>query len=463
MSTQPRQHLSTVGKQSLAFDQARLSIRTIAPGVPVPADIYELRRQVYGHEMGFLDDRDLITDNDIRGTHMALYYDTGQGETLIAATHLVDAEASDFASHSGLPIETLKRGFYSSRSIIAKEYRKQGLFSLLLYLATRHYRMRGRTLMYAYMNPGDTPGRKILRYSLIENLPPRMIQGRGGQSYAVVAAWQDLSYCMHRAFETMPEPLQNFVAERGLIADEIEQTVRGRIQEFYKGPWFERLYADTLTREQYIAVLSNMHQFVRWTTRILGKMVGQTNLSPLRQHYIDHLEGEVDHEVMLEHDLEALGADVDYVVNHMVPIVEVQQFMMTQESLSAFHQNPVIFLAVPFSIEGLSGHLPKKFGNALMRNIQGWGIDDPTTVTTFLTSHVHTDGGSDGHWEMSRQMIHRYVRTETDAQRFLNVVHLVLGAMDRAYRVYAAMPAFSLTAADRENDAVEDVEIITAA
>lgn len=449
--THARIKLATDAQESTAFDLARLKIRTIGPGVPVPKDIFELRREVYGLETGFLDDNALISDNDAKGTHIALYYDEGAGDELIAATHLVDAEICDFAAYSGLPQETLSRGFYSSRSIVRKRYRKLSLFPLLLYLAGREYRMRGRDLMFAYMNPGDTPGRRILRYSLIETLPPRTVHGRGGATYEVVAAWQDLAYCLHRSYETMSSDLKAYLAQSGLLADEIEQTVRGRIQNFYKGPWFDCLYAGTLTREQYIATLANMHQFVRWTTRILGKLVGQTSDRGLRGHYVAHLDGEVDHDVMLEQDLEALGADVDYVVNHMVPIAPIQEFMAAQESLAAFRQDPVLFLAIPFSIEGLSGHAPKGFGPALARNIAGWGLD-PRQVTSFLTSHVHTDGGEDGHWEMSRKMIRAHVKSETDVQRFLTVVQGVMNALDRAYAAYAAIPVFSLTAADQDKE-----------
>lgn len=424
------------------FDTSRLQLRVHGPGT-VPPEVRDLRREVYGLETNFLCEEDLIGPNDLFGHHICLYYDDGDGEKLIATSHLLKAENSDFVSHSGLPEELVQKGLYSSRSIVAKPYRKQGLFSLLLYVAMRECRIQGRPYMYAYMEPGDTPGRKIMRYSFIDGVAPRVVHGRNGETYEVHAAWQDVQYGAHRAFMTMPDNLKAFVHTSGLFAQEIEQTVMGRINQFYENAWFKRLYEGTLTREQYIAVLSNMHQFVRWTTRLLGRVVAMTPHSTLRRHYLAHLEGEIDHEVLLEHDLEALGADVDYVMNHMVPVVEIQEFMATQESAAAFQQDPVIFLAVPFSIEGLSGHLPDSFGPALIRCMEGWGVENPQMAISFLASHVHTDGGEDGHWQMSREMIRQFVKTEHQLQKFLNIVHLVMNSQERAYAAYANIPVFS--------------------
>jgi hypothetical protein len=423
-----------------------------------------MRRQVYGEEMGYLREEDLIDGNDRVGEHLCIYYDDPPGKggpEMIAAAHIVDAEACDFAQHTGLPPESLRQGFYFTRGIVTAAYRQRGVFSLLLYLAMRRYRLRGRRIIYAYVTPGDPPARKILRYTPIERLSPRRVVGRDGSSYEVVATWQDIAYGMHRTFAAMPPAMQAYLRDSGLLADEVEQTVLKRLDQFYSNAWFERVRAGKLTREQYVATLANMHQFVRFTTRILGKVVGMTEDPELRRHYVEHLRGEVNHELLLENDLDCLGADVDYVVNHMVPLSEIQGFMVTQESMAAFYGDPVIFLAVPFTVEALSGHLPKEFGVALMRCLDGFGLADPRRASTFLSSHVHTDGGDDGHWEHSREMIRKLLTTETQVQRFLNVIHLVMNAQDLAYAAYAAIPEFSWTAADREEEA--SVGVIPAA
>jgi hypothetical protein len=418
------------------------------PGQP-PPDVVALRRAVYVEETGLLAEKDLVDRDDLVGRHLCVYSTESGRRELVAAMQVLDAESGSFGHHSGLSRDILTAGYCGSRAVIAKPFRARGLFSLLLYTAMRDYRMQGRRFMFGYMEPGEPPAYKILRYHRMENVAPRSVQNRAGKAYQVVAVWQDLAYGLHRAFETMPEELKTYVQNRGLLAEEIETTVQARIQRFYENPWFERLREGSLAREHYIPVLANMHQFVRWTTRLLGKVVGISSESPLRRHFIEHLEGEVDHEVLIEHDLQNLGADVEYVKKFMAPYVEMQEFMMTQESMATFHQDPVLFLAVPFSVEGLSAHLPKGVLQQLMAAITSWGIDNPRQVLSFLASHVHTDGGTDGHWEMSRQMIRRYVTSEAQLQRFLNIIHLVMNSHERAYTAYAAIPAFSATVNSR--------------
>jgi hypothetical protein len=420
----------------------KIEIRWQGPGAP-SQDVVALRRAIYVEEAQLLQEKDLVDQDDRLARHLCVYVDEGAGPRLAAAMQELPAETGSFGRHTGLPADVLKQGYTGSRAVVANEYRNQGFFSLMLYLAMRDYRMQGRKYMFGYMEPGDQPAYKILRYRPIEGVASREIRGPNGHRYEVVATWQDLAYGLHRAFESLPENLKTWLQTEGVLATEIVTTVQQRIQRFYDNPWFARLQDGSLTREHYVAVLANMHQFVRWTTRLLGRIVGVTADSPLRRHYIEHLEGEIDHDVLLEHDLAYLGADVEYVKNYMVPLVSIQEFMVTQESMAAFHQDPLLFLAVPFSVEGLSGFLPKETLTRLCEAMASWGVDNPKRALSFLASHVHTDGGEDGHWEKGRQMVVKYVTTEAQVQRFLNVVHLVMNSLERAYTAYASIPALT--------------------
>jgi hypothetical protein len=212
---------------------------------------------------------------------------------------------------------------------------------------------------------------------------------------------------------------------------------------FYENPWFNHVAAGTLTRGQYVEFLANNYQFVRWTTRILARVASLTDDDDLRNHYLHHLSGEIDHEKIIERDLAYLGADVEYVRHHMAPCVDIGHFTGVQEGLVGFRADPVTLLAVPLAIESLTAHLTGTFLADLEACVQKWGYAEPSRATAYLRSHIPLDGGEDGHWERTRQIIHQFVKSEPQTQRFLGVVRMVIVALDRALRSYVEFPDFT--------------------
>jgi len=181
-----------------------------------------------------------------------------------------------------------------------------------------------------------------------------------------------------------------------------------------------------------------MHIYVRWTTRLLGTVIGVTSDRELRRHYIRHLQGEIDHEIMLERDIAHLGYDVDFVKHHMSPTEDIRAFMSLQESLcTGPRRDPSLFLAVPLAIEALTAFLNQEFLGQLSENIAAWGVNDTSRAMTFLTSHIRTDGGTDGHWDATRQILHHYLEGERELQEFLSIVRLVQESQHKAFTSYA--------------------------
>jgi hypothetical protein len=162
-----------------------------------------------------------------------------------------------------------------------------------------------------------------------------------------------------------------------------------------------------------------MHQFVRWTTRMLGLAVGASNPRPLRDHFLAHL-----------------GADVGYVLDAMVPTPGTRHFMAVQESLIAMHRDPLTFMASPLAAEGVASHLTPDFLDALQRVVASWDVPEPRKAISFFTSHVQTDGGDDGHWETTLARVAEPFRTETDFVRFLGALRASMGGLTRAYDEY---------------------------
>lgn len=263
--------------------------------------------------------------------------------------------------------------------------------------------------------------------------------GADANPYFVVPAHGTVSQWACRAFEAMPRGLKNLVRHT-LMPAELVETARAEIFEFYENPWFKKIYAGSLTLNEYGRAIANLHQYVRWTTRLLAQITGQTDDPELRAHFIDHLGGEIDHERMLEADLRGLGWDVDWVMNRMAPDPDILNFMSVQQSLVSFERDPVLFLMVPLVAEGLSGFLTQEFIDALDRCMHSWGIQNPRSVTKFLRSHIHTDGGDDGHWAAVEKAIAGRIRDEAHHQRALSVIHAVSRSMKRAYANYVAVP-----------------------
>lgn len=395
-----------------------------------PAELIDLRREVYGNEMHFLDDENMVSENDRHGIHIAIY--EKETQRIAASAHVVDAENSDFSKHSGVAREDLTKSIYGSRFLVSRDFRNCGLFSLLLYLGMREGRMRGRVSLIAYQNEGDSAVNKVIDMQPMTHVAKRLVAGRGSHQYQVIPCGQDIAYGMIRAWQKMPLDLQEFVA-KDILADEVERYVAGRLETFYDNAWFNGVANRTLTRNQYVEMLGDWHQFVRWTTRLLAKVVGITDDKELRSNYIAHLNGEIDHEVMIESDLKYLGGDVDYVKKSMAPGKPIQLFMALQESIASFRQDPILFLAVPYSIEGISANIKPEILSNLSECVKSWGYEKPRKACTFIGSHVNTDGGDDGHWQASLKMIRKYLKTESDLQKFLVVSALVFDTVGASF------------------------------
>jgi pyrroloquinoline quinone (PQQ) biosynthesis protein C len=302
-------------------------------------------------------------------------------------------------------------------------------------MAIRDARRKSRSLLVTDTDHTRLMTRTSLQSLGFEGVLPRREDPSPGSLLSA-----DVQRAAFNAFGLLAPEAKAWVGDN-LMTDELEGTVRDRAEVFYKTAFFKRIFEGTLTRTQYIESVANNHQFVRWTTRLLARLVAMTADQKLRRHYVEHLNGEIDHDVLLENDLRYLGSDPEYVRNHMVPCREIQQFMVVQESAIGFHQNPVVALGVPFAIESATALMDVSFIEALRKCIGSWGYSTPGRGCTFLASHIKTDGGEDGHWEGTKRMLRMYMRDETTLQKTLNVSNLVMDGVIRAYEAYGLRPS----------------------
>lgn len=335
------------------------------------------------------------------------------------------AESSTIVQRWGAPKEAIER------CVVVSDVRVDpsagDVMPALLYMAMRRGRIWERQVVLSAtsVNGARDPLLDVARFHL-EPLPS--FQDPDPKCRAVA---QRLDLTTYYAYTSTSDSL--IPALRAQFVPETVETLDRWIVRFFKTPWFRAIYEGTMSKQQYIYTLSNQHQFVRWTTRLIGMAVRHSSDLALRNKWLEHLTEEVNHELLIEKDLAALGADVDYVTQYMAPTVATQEFMVAQESMIGFHADPVLFMAAPFAAEGFASRLDQEFVAATRRLVKSWGIENPKQATTFFASHVEYDGGDDGHWEHSHRVLGNYLRSDYDVQRFLNVLRLAMTAFDRSY------------------------------
>lgn len=361
-------------------------------------------------------------------TARAISVRTAAGRTLARAL-VTPAEDSVLLGRARIPRRDRTRALFVS-DVAVDPGAPDDVRAMLLYFCGRRARIEERTVLATALREGhaaaETGG---VTFDRLPKVTP--VESLGG-TFAVRA--QRLDLAMHQAGKAMTPAARGALREH--FVPEAVETLERWLEVFFANPWFRAVREGTMTREQYVATLSNLHQFVRWTTRLIGRAVSTSKDRALRSKWLHHLQGEVDHELILERDLAALGADVDYVVGAMVPTVDTQSFMVTQESMVAFHQDPVLFLAAPFVAEGFAAHLDAGFVGGLRAAAKRWGVANPRQVTAFFASHIEYDGGGDGHWETGRAQLGDHLTTDADLCRFLNAARLCMRAFDRAYSGY---------------------------
>jgi hypothetical protein len=350
----------------------------------------------------------------------------------VAFASVLHAEDSSFQTRTGLPSSVLGQAAYLTRVHLSPAA-PAGTQAVLLYAALRQARSWGRSMAAFLMADDDTPTAR--RYGLTPLLAvPRMdLEGTG----AFRAKAQRVDLMLYHASEEASKAGQ--LLEPLFLVGEVLDTINHLfLDKVGQSRFFQAVDAGTLTREQYVYTLTQLHQFVRYTTRLLGRCVGASPDTELRTHFIHHLKGEINHEIIIERDLAHLGEDIAYVKEVAQPNLPTREFMCTQESAIAFYDDPVLMLAAPLAAEGVSGHLGQLFVDKMNGLVASWGVKDPHKSTHFLSSHIEFDGGDDGHWQGNLTLLAKYLRTEPQLRRFLALLRVSVDATLRQWDSYVS-------------------------
>ncbi len=327
----------------------------------------------------------------------------------------------------GYAPEVLKTGAWVGRFEVAPGA-PEGAGAVLAYATLRAARIERRSV--AVLAP-ETDFRLLSKFLPLRELPLL------APIHAVRTA-EALS-ALGAACARNGEPLQP-----ELLVGEVVASVKAFVARFRSSGFCRAVDQGTLAREQYVHMLEQTHQYVRYTTRILGACIADSADSELREHFIGHLSGEVNHELIIERDLLHLSADVAHAREGACASPATLQFLLSELALISALHDPVLLCAAPLAAEGMSAHLDRAFIDRLNALVGRWGVAAPASATRFLASHIDFDSGSDGHWEGSVKLLRRNILTEPQLARFLAALGACTDALERCYQ--QAMDDLSLFA-----------------
>lgn len=342
-----------------------------------------------------------------------------------AVVCIAPATESRFAKHAGLNHKALSRSLAIGAVWMSPDATVADHLAPALYRALQQGRIWGLNTVVSHIADLEGSLARTLRLAKL----PAASEVRDGITYTASA--QMLDVAIHEAALTCSATAWSSI--HPFLAQEAVDSVRHWVKGFYEGSWSRAIFDRTMTREQYVQSLSNMHHYVRQTTQHLGRAVASADNRELRRHFIEHLNGEINHEVMIENDLRHLGVDPEYVVKHRVPNAATKSFMAIQETTIAFYRDPIMLMACPLVAEGITANMPAEFVTSLRTLVGSWGVKSPERATGFLTSHTHTDGGDDGHWQATVEILHGYLVDEATQRRFLCTLRTAADCIERSF------------------------------
>lgn len=358
------------------------------------------------------------------GTHVILNDEMGQCAALALVTA---AKKSDFQKITQLSDSALEKALVIQDIWISPQASMQKILPMLLYCALRRGRIWGMTnvvMLIPEPNPIPVATKLNLR-------PLDKVGAITHERKPFVAMAQRIDYSAAKINEFLDLGHKKLLPE--YFAAEIVETYAIWLEKFMQGSWARSIIEERISKEQYICSLYNLHQYVKHTTRICARCVAHSEDVVLRNHYIHHLKGEINHELIIENDLKTLGADVDYLKTQHVPLSATNEFISIQESTIGFKQDPILMLACPLVAEGITANLRKDFVDHLYASIRSWGINEPEKAAKFITSHINFDGGEDGHWLQVVATFKQFVRDEVRLQQFLCVMQTAMNGMERGF------------------------------
>ncbi|MDD9970116.1 MAG: hypothetical protein OXR73_28000 [Myxococcales bacterium] len=353
---------------------------------------------------------------------------TAQGLSVHSRDAIVASATLARASDSGLlrQLGFTRHELGASSLLLELRGESDAMGALMLYCAGQRARLADSQCLVCVVGADGVVSARELGFELMPVRRPDRAPG--------IAMCARLDVLMQRAYVASRNA--GHAPSGSFMLREVREMVESWLRTYPRWAFFEAVHAGALARAQYVYALSNLHQYVRYTTRLVARAVAHAHDLGVRNTFLDFLKQEINHELWLESDLAYLGEDVGFVTGQMVPCVATQEFMAIQESMSAFYQDPILLLASPLAAEGLGAHLDQRFVSSLLGCVSRWGFSEPERACRCYIEHIDTDGGQDGHWEAKLQFLASHVRDEQRLQRFLNTCRCSMRSLQRMYGAF---------------------------
>ena len=291
--------------------------------------------------------------------------------------------------------------------------------------------------VYGQLASARASGKSTVVYKTTRSTDP-MIAALGLKPFATPQATDaqyyagPVDFALHGAFEAGTS--EEKVRMHATFTKQIEEVLETFAGRFYEGSWAKAVMARELSREQYVATLLNMHQYVRFTTRLLGRAVACSATTQLRSHYAGHLRGEINHEIIIERDLKHMGEATDFLLQRRYANAPTRMFMLAEQSLVSFELDSVMFAACPLFAEAITAKMDGPFLAAIRDNVSAYaGVQDVTKASMFFSSHIETDGGDDGHWATTMRILQDNLKNELQLGEFLTLIQVSADSLTASF------------------------------
>jgi len=403
-----------------------------------PEHLFDLRKDIYHEEMRKIPLDSIVEEDDKKAIHILAYY----ADELIGAIRVLPAIDSELLQN-----ESQMEGavWCVGRLMIKKSFRGSSLPSLLMYVMSSFLRNQECEKLVTFYPKDHHFSTKTVYQAKPLNIIRHHKFDAETDVYCQLHQFPEIEWLTYKAFSLLRSDSWRKIAIEQVAIPFLKEFVIKKISQIHNNLWFQKVRQKTLSREQYIDTLGNNLKFVQWTTKILARVASITSDRALRNHFLGHMRGEVDHDLWIEDDLNYLGADVKYYRDHKVPEPEIADFMNCQESIVSHYRSPVHYLAVPLTIEAMTAFWPPADMESLKDCVRVWGYSDPAKATKFYSSHIHSDGKAEvGHWHQTFNLLPSYISSEYDVSKMYQIASCVSSSLDRAWEKFASKKSLSL-------------------
>lgn len=207
--------------------------------------------------------------------------------------------------------------------------------------------------------------------------------------------------------------------------ERLQRETEAERNALYAVPLVSDALKGAVTRESYIAYLTQAYHHVRHTTPLLmtagGRLTQEQN--DIRKAFAEYIEEEIGHEEWILNDIAACGADKE-AARRSRPN-RATELMVAYAYDSVTRGNPVSFLGMVFVLEGTSTSLATHAAEVLMQSL---GLK--RNCFSYLLSHGSLDIE---HMKFFEALVNN-IDSEDDRQAIIHMAKVMFGLFADMFR-----------------------------